>query len=56
MEQSRGKIIKIPNIFEDNERFRIDLGFKNYCPLNIQLDFKIRRDGVLYLDNIYTTN
>ena len=55
LEQSKGKIIKISNIFENNRNFVIDLGFKNYCPLSIQYDYyyKIRSDGILYLDNVY---
>ena len=64
LEKSRGKIIKISNIFERDKNFTIDLGFKNYCPLKLHmdileypfdksLDFKIRDNGVLYLDNIY---
>ena len=67
LEKSKGKIIKISNIFERDKNFTIDLGFKNYCPLKFHmdhmdilaypydepLDFKIRDNGVLYLDNIY---
>ena len=55
LEQSKGKIIKISNIFVHSRDFIIDLGFKNYCPSNFQLDYyyDIRDNGILYLDNIY---
>ena len=51
--ESKGKIIKISNIYENDGNFRIDLGFPSYCPSDLPLDLRIRENGVMYLDNIY---
>jgi len=50
MEKSKGKIVKISNYERD---LLIDFGFENYYPSTYPIDFKMRENNVIYLDNLY---
>ena len=51
IEKSKGKIVKISN-FDSNE-VRIEIGFKGFYPTFNQIDFGIRKNKELYIDNVY---
>ena len=50
LERSKGKIIKLSKLDSD---IVIDLGFEGYFPSTFPLEFRRRKNGILYIDNIY---
>ena len=50
IENKPGKYIKISNV---EDIVLIDFGFEGYLPSTYPIDFKIREDGNIYLDNLY---
>ena len=49
IERSKGKIIKLSKVDSD---IVVDLGFKGYFPSTFPANFKKRRNGIFYIDNI----